>query len=70
MNKIRMIEQRKILVPLPTIQKLQDEFGVGRVMVYNALRYSTNSERAQQIRHRAVTEYGGKEVKMPMLTTV
>lgn len=70
MNKIKAIKQRKVLANVEIVKGLQDDFGVCRSMVYNALKYGSNSRKAQAIRNKAVTEYGCKIVNMPILTTV
>lgn len=54
----------KILVPLPGIRKLMIEHHVSKVSVYAALKYASNSPRAQAIRKDALDKYGGVEVKV------
>ena len=56
---IKTRKKEKILVEKSKIEKLMKFFGCGRATVYNALAYSTNSEMAQKIRHRALNHYGG-----------
>ncbi|MFC2739167.1 MAG: hypothetical protein ACFN4H_03805 [Prevotella sp.] len=60
-----MIRTRKTkrIVVLPSLRRaLMAEFGASYSAVFLALNYSTNSERARDIREAAVKRYGGKEI--------
>lgn len=62
MVKTRKIQ--KIFVHGPEIiDKIANSCGCGRVTVYNALAYKTNSKMAQDIRSMALNRYGGVKDK-------
>lgn len=58
-----MVETRKIkkiLVNGPeTVGDIASKIGCGKVAVYNALSYRSNSKMAQDIRSMALNRYGG-----------
>lgn len=63
----RALKLQKILVPTGCIGSLQRDYGVSKVMVYRALKYASNSDKAKAIRRDAVEKYGGVEAKVPTL---
>lgn len=56
-------KQPVISVPDGIAMKLAEEQKCGLTTVYQALRYASNSKKAQRIRQLATTVYGGVEVK-------
>lgn len=63
----RALKLQKILVPVGCVSNLQQDYGVSKVMVYRALKYASNSDKAKAIRRDAVEKYGGVEAKVPTL---
>lgn len=53
-------QRLEIVVPYGNITKLAKSFGVRRETVAFALRFCSSSQLAEDIRERAVKEYGGK----------
>lgn len=68
MSKVVKIE--KILVDKAKILKIAEKLGCGRVAVYNALAYRSNSELANSIRSIALNQYGGVKTKVPIVINV
>jgi hypothetical protein len=54
---------RKIIVEYGKVNKIASTMNCTRVMVSKALNYHKNSPLARKIRHVAVTQFGGKELK-------
>ncbi len=65
MNKI--IKKERILVERSKIAKIMSATGSSQSAVYNALAYRTNSKSAGDIRHTALTRFGGVVIKEPKL---
>ncbi len=58
-----MVRKKKIIqVPTKNVELIAKAMQVGRVAVYNALAFRSDSENAQQIRKVAIEAYGGIEV--------
>lgn len=55
----KAIRKPLIVVPLGTPQKMAEVFNVTAQSVYDALNYSSNSEKAMKIRKEALELYGG-----------
>ena len=64
-NKIR--KKKIIQIPPKNVETLARTMKVGRVTVYNALAYRSDSENAKLIRQKAVSEYGGIEITKTIL---
>lgn len=57
-----MVRKKKIIqVPTKNVELLAKAMQVGKVAVYNALAFRSDSENAQQIRKAAIEAYGGIE---------
>ena len=56
-----MRKKKIIKVPRKNIDLLAKTMNVGKVTVWNALAYRSDSENAQQIRRLAMSAYGGVE---------
>ena len=57
-----MPRRKKIIqVPPKNVELLAKAMNVGKVTVWNALAYRSDSENAQQIRRLALSAYGGIE---------
>ncbi len=56
-----MRKKKIIQVPRKNIDLLAKTMNVGKVTVWNALAYRSDSENAQQIRRLAMSAYGGVE---------
>ena len=55
-----MTKKRKIIqIPRGTVDQIAKANNCSKVMVYNALRYATDSAAAQKIRREALELYGG-----------
>lgn len=55
-----MAFKKKIIkVPVGCVQKIAKANNCKKSLVYNALKYGTNSEAAQRIRKQAIDLYGG-----------
>lgn len=65
MNKIR--KKKKILVRPRYRKAMIAEFGCGQTTLYSALDYTSNSEKAKEIREAAINRYDGVEVNIPIL---
>lgn len=59
----RAIKTPKILVAYEDISKLATQHKCSKVTVYAALKYSSNSHRAQEIRKDALDNFGGIEIE-------
>lgn len=55
----RIIKVNKILVSLDSVKALMRDYGCCKAAVYNALRYSSDSKRAKDIRKTAIKKYKG-----------
>ena len=53
-------QRLEIVVPYGNITKLAKSFGIRRETVSFALRFCSSSQLAENIRERAIKEYGGK----------
>lgn len=58
---------KKIIFKSEIVAKLCKDFGCSKGAVYYALRYVSNSEQAEKIRHKALNTYGAVETKVPVL---
>lgn len=57
-----MPRKKKIIqVPPKNVELLAKAMNVGKVTVWNALAYRSDSDNAQQIRRLAISSYGGIE---------
>lgn len=66
MVKTRKI--KKILVKGPEIiERIASSTGCGKVTVYNALAFRSNSKQAQDIREMALNRYGGVPTNQTIL---
>ena len=67
-NFENMIRKKKIIqIPPKNVEMLARIMNVGRVTVYNALAYRSDSENAKLIRQKAISEYGGIETTKNIL---
>lgn len=55
------VRKKVIRVPKGAVESICKALNVRRASVYNALKYNTNSENAQNIRRLALSTYGGVE---------
>lgn len=57
-----MARKKKIIqIPPKNVELLAKTMNVGKVTVWNALAYRSESDTAQQIRRLAMSDYGGIE---------
>lgn len=57
---LNMLRKKKIIsIPRGCVSKLAQDEGCQETMVYNALAFRSESERAQRIRKKALENYGG-----------
>ena len=59
-----MRSKKIIKCPKRSIEMMMASFGCGKVAVYNALAYRSDSEMAKTIRKQAVSLYGGVETSV------
>jgi hypothetical protein len=59
---IRTRKTKRIVVQPSLRRALMAEFGASYSSVFLALNYSSNSERAQNLREAALSRYGGREI--------
>ena len=59
---------RVIAIPRGAAKKMCSDLNIGRTTLYMALNFFSFSEKAQEIRDKAVNEYNGAEVKKPRWT--
>ena len=52
-------KKKIIVVPVGCVQKIAKANNCHKSLVYNALNYSSNSDKAQNIRKQALEFYGG-----------
>ncbi len=63
-----MARKKKIIqIPPKNIPLLAEAMKVGKVTVWNALAYRSDSENAKQIRRLALSSYGGIETTKTIL---
>ena len=62
-----MRKKKIIQIPPKNVEMLARMMNVGRVTVYNALAYRSDSENAKLIRQKAISEYGGIETTKNIL---
>lgn len=60
-------KKRIIQIPPKNVESLAKAMKVGKVTVWNALAYRSDSENAQQIRKLALSTYGGIETTKVIL---
>lgn len=67
-NFENMTRKKKIIqIPPKNVEMLARMMNVGRVTVYNALAYRSDSENAKLIRQKAISDYGGIETTKTIL---
>ncbi len=67
-NFENMTRKKKIIqIPPKNVEMLSRMMNVGRVTVYNALAYRSDSENAKLIRQKAISDYGGIETTKTIL---
>lgn len=64
---VKVLRTQKILLEDKDIKSLQRDYGVSRVTIWRALRYSTSSDLAKAIRRDAIEKYNGVDTKVPTL---
>ena len=63
-----MVLKRKVIqLPKGKADDMCKALNIGRTTLYAALNYTSNSEQAKLTRKKALTEYGGIEIKKIIL---
>lgn len=62
-KEIRTIKTPKLIVPYEHIDKLAAAHKCSRVTVYAALKYGSNSHKAQEIRKDALENFGALQIE-------
>lgn len=59
-----------IVIPKGTEKPMCKELNISRTALYAALNFSSQSEKAQKVRDKALADYGGFLTKKPILKKV